>query len=689
MISDIIRCVIKHWIEPQRVAVVGASRDPQKLGAVVFQNLLQTGFSGDLIPVNPAADEVMGHTAYPQVSAIPGPVDLAVLVVPAQAVLSVMKDLGRKKVPLAIIISAGFKEIGETGRRLEQHLVAAAHTAKVRFIGPNCLGFMNPLIGLNATFSTTLPRPGGVSFISQSGAMGVATLDWAMESRLGFRAFVSIGNHADINEIDLLEYFGQDPLTKVILLYLESFSDGRRFVETASRITPHTPVVVVKAGRTYKSLQAIQTHTGSLAGSAEIADQALKQAGVVVAKNTEELFDFALTLSLCPQLNSPSVGIVTNAGGPGVLAVDELRYTQLIAPELQPATVRALKKIVPPAGSLHNPIDVLGDAPANRFLRACRTTLKDKNVGGLVAIVTPQSTTDVEAIASGLGDLKRAQNKPIVVSLMGGEHVEFARGVLHENSVAEFATPERAIRALNVLRWSKSSPELHKPPQGKVKKLPRKFTRPGASQLHPLDVYDLLARYGFQVVTTTLVTHPEQLWHVEYPAVMKVATSQIVHKKAVGGVSFVHSLAQAEPVFQDMLRVTRQAGGLVKEGVLVQPEVDSSTEIMLGAKRDPAFGVILLVGLGGVMVEVAKDTTLRLGPVNQHLAMEMISCLRVARHLTHSQLNQVATALVALSKLTYKHPEIAEIDVNPLSLTPHGPMVLDARIFLSLEAATS
>lgn len=681
--------MIKEWIEPKTVAVVGASRDPKKLGAQVFQNLLQTGFAGRLIPVNPAADEVMQHQAYSRVSAIPGKVDLAVLVIPAEFVADVIRDLGKKKVPLAVIISAGFKEVGAAGVKLEQELVKVARKAGVRFIGPNCLGFMNPLVGLNATFSSTLARPGTVSFVSQSGAMGVATLDWATESRLGFRAFVSIGNHADINEIDLLEYFGADPLTKVILMYMESFTDGRRFAEIAARITPRKPVVVVKAGRTYKSLQAIQTHTGSLAGSAEIADQALKQAGVIVAQNTEELFDFALSLSLAPRLRTPSVGIVTNAGGPGVLAVDELRFTRLIAPELQHATVKALKKFIPPAGSTHNPIDVLGDAPANRFLRAAATTLKDPNVGGLISIVTPQTSTDVDAIARGLGELRRTTDKPMVTALMGGTHVEFGRALLHENNLPEFATPERAVAAMNVLRWGEPKAQVLKQPVEGKQKLPHKFTRPGAQQLHPLDVHDLLKQYGFHVVQTTLVTHTEQLWDVEYPAVMKVSTSKIIHKKAVGGVAFVRTLPAAEVAFKDMMRVTREAGGSAREGVLVQPEIESSTEIMLGGKRDPAFGIILLVGLGGVFVEVAKDTTLRLGPVDHHLALEMVSSLRVSRHLTHAEHNAVVHGLVQLSKLMYEHPQIAEIDINPMSLSKHGPLVLDARVFLSLEAATS
>lgn len=681
--------MIKEWIEPKTVAVVGASRDPKKLGALVFKNLLQTGYAGRLIPVNPAADEVMGHEAYSRVSKIPGQVDLAVIVVPAVAVAGIIRDLGKKKVPLAVIISAGFKEVGLEGIKLEADLVKVARAAGVRFIGPNCLGFMNPLIGLNATFCSTLPRPGSVSFISQSGAMGVATLDWATESRLGFRAFVSIGNHADMNEIDLLEYFGQDAKTKVILLYLESFSNGRRFVEVASRITPRKPIVVVKAGRTYKSLQAIQTHTGSLAGSAEIADQALKQAGVIVARTSEELFDFALSLSLAPRLKTPSVGIVTNAGGPGVLAVDELRHTQLIAPELQESTVRDLRKFIPPAGSTHNPIDVLGDAPASRFIRAAETTLKDQNVGGLIAIVTPQTTTDVDAIASGLGQLRRNTSKPIVTTLMGGEHVEFGRGILHENNLAEYATPERAVGAMSVLRWSAKRSRVLKPPQEGRKRLPYKFTRPGAQQLHPLDVHDLLKPYGFKIVNTHLITHVEDLWHVEFPAVMKVATAKIIHKKAVGGVAFVHNLSAAQKAFADMMQVTRAAGGRSNEGVLVQPEIQGGTEIMLGAKRDPAFGVILLVGLGGVFVEVAKDTTLRLGPVDKELATEMVSSLRVVRHLTHQQHTQIVHALVQLSKLMYAHPQIVEIDINPLSLTAHGPVVLDARVFTTLEAASA
>lgn len=689
MISGSIRCVIKEWIEPKTVAVVGASRDPKKLGALVFKNLLQTGYAGRLIPVNPAADEVMGHEAYSRVSKIPGKVDLAVIVVPAGAVASVIRDLGKKKVALAVIISAGFKEVGEEGIKLEADLVKLARKMGVRFIGPNCLGFMNPLIGLNATFSSTLPRPGTVSFISQSGAMGVATLDWATESRLGFRAFVSIGNHADINEIDLLEYFGQDPKTKVILLYLESFTDGRRFVEIASRITPFKPVVVVKAGRTYKSLQAIQTHTGSLAGSAEIADQALKQAGVLVARTTEELFDYALSLSLAPRLKTPSVGIVTNAGGPGVLAVDELRHTKLIAPELHGTTVRALRKFIPPAGSTHNPIDVLGDAPASRFIRAAETTLKDQNVGGLIAVVTPQTTTDVDAIATGLSQLKRKTTKPIVTTLMGGEHVEFGRGILHENGLPEFATPERAIGAMNALRWGSPKARVLQQPKEGTKKLPHKFTRPGAQQLHPLDVHDLLKPYGFKIVKTHLITHAEDLWHVEFPAVMKVATAKIIHKKAVGGVAFVHNLPAAQQAFAEMMRVTKEAGGKASEGVLVQPEIEGGTEIMLGAKRDPAFGIIVLVGLGGVFVEVAKDTALRLGPVDKDLATEMVSSLRVVRHLTHQQHTQIVHALVQMSKLMYEHPQIVEIDVNPLSLTSQGPLVLDARVFTTIEAATA
>lgn len=686
MISGSIRCVIKNWLEPTSVAVVGASRDPRKLGALVFKNLLQTGFSGRLIPVNPAADEVMGHQAYKSLSAVPGKVDLAVIVVPAPFVASVIKDAGRKKVPLAVIISAGFREIGQVGIKLEQELLKTARASHVRFIGPNCLGFMNPLIDLNATFATTLPRPGGVSFISQSGAMGVATLDWAMESQLGFRAFVSIGNHTDLNEIDLLEFFGQDPKTKVILLYIESFSHGRRFVELAAKITPHKPVVVVKAGRTYKSLQAIQTHTGSLAGSADIADQALRQAGVIIAQTTEELFDFALSLSLAPSLRMPSVGIVTNAGGPGVLAVDELRHTRLVAPELHGSTVSKLKRIIPPAGSTHNPVDVLGDAPANRFIRACTITLQDKNIGGLVAVVTPQTTTDVSAIAQGLGKLKKTTKKPIVVTFMGGDHVEAGREILQAKGIAEYATPERAVAAMNTLRWAQAKPMVLAEPKLKHKILPHTFTQPGTPQLHPLDVHDLLRQYHFKVVKTHLITQAEQLWDVEFPAVMKVATSSIVHKKAVGGVAFVHSLPAAQAAFQEMLAVTKQAGGKAREGVLVQPEVESGIEIMLGAKREPDFGVVLLVGMGGVMVEVAQDTALRLGPLNHHLALHMVSSLRVSHKLTHAQHGSVVQGLLKLSQLMYEHPQVMEIDINPLSLTSHGPVVLDARVFLSLAA---
>lgn len=665
------------------MAVVGASRDPHKLGAVVLQNLLQTGFHGRIIPVNPEAGEIMGQTAYKKVSAIPGRVDLAVVVVPAAVILPVIRDLGRKKVPAAVVISAGFREVGADGVRLEQELVRTARAAGVRIIGPNCLGIMNPHIGLNATFASTLPSPGKAAFISQSGAMGVATLDWAMESDLGFRAFVSIGNHADLNEIDWLEFFGSDPDTGVILLYVESFSDGRKFVEVASRITPHKPIVVVKAGRTYKSLQAIQTHTGSLAGSGEIATQALRQAGVIVANTAEELFDYAMALSVSPPLKIPSVGIITNAGGPGVLAIDELRRTQIIAPELSQRTLRQLRQVVLPAGSMANPIDVLGDASADRYIAACRITLHDPYIGGVLAVLTPQSTTDVEAIARGLIQLRATSSKPIIACFMGGDHVEAGRRMLREAQIPEYATPERAVHALDVLRWGQTRTEIEPVPRLRPRTLPKKYTAAKAPQLHFLDVQQVLLDYHFPIIPTRLITQKTQLNTLSFPAVFKVATAHIVHKNAVGGVVFVHSLAEARHTFDQMLRITLKAGGKKADGVIVQPQIQAGhTEMMLGAKRDPSFGIILLVGLGGVFVEVARDIVMRLGPLSEWSAVHMVSRLRLSRHLSHVQHTQIAQALMQLSDLMFAYPQIFEVDINPLTLSPDGPLVLDARIFL-------
>jgi len=695
--------MLEAFFRPSSVAVIGASRDPEKLGYAVLSNLKEGGFKGALYPINPKADEILGLKAYPSILDVPGPVDLAVIVIPYPFVPAVLEQCGQKGVPAVVVISAGFREAGREGLEREQELIEIARRYNIRLVGPNCLGVIDTATPLNATFAAGMPPAGPMAFMSQSGALGTAVLDMALAGRIGFSRFVSLGNKADVDEIDLLEAWEDDPDSRVILIYVEGLKDGQRFMEVARRVTRKKPVVAVKSGVTRAGSRAVSSHTGSLAGSEAAYRAAFRQAGVIRAGSMERLFDYARAFAYQPLPAGDRVAIVTNAGGPGILATDALEHAGLRLARLKSETIEALMADLPSAASAANPVDVLGDALADRYEHALRLVLADPGVDAVIVIVTPQAMTQIEETAHIVGRTARETDKPILGCFMGEARINAGVEILRQYGVPNYPFPERAAEALAAMvAYQKERERPIHPPErfevdrDAVRKVLDKARSEGRVSIGDAEARAILEAYGFPVPPSRLAATPEEAIEAAeemgYPVVLKVASPDILHKTDVGGVKL--NLRSAEDVRDAfdliMYRATRYVPDARIWGCLVQKMVPGGREVLIGMSRDPQFGPLVAFGLGGIYVEALKDVVFRVAPFSRQEAEEMIREIRAypllegVRGEPPADHEAMVDALCRISQLVTDFPEIVELDINPLMVFDEGrgAVALDMRLVL-------
>jgi acetyltransferase len=696
--------MLESFFSPQSVAIIGASRDPEKLGYAVLANLVNGGYPGQLYPVNPKADEILGLKAYPSVLDIPAPVELAIIVIPYSLVPAALEQCGQKGVSAVTVISAGFREAGREGLERERELVEIAARYGMRLIGPNCLGVIDTATPLNASFAAGMPPKGPIAFMSQSGALGTAVLDMAMAGRIGFSRFVSLGNKADVSETDLLEAWADDPNSRVILIYVEGLPDGQKFIQVARKVTRHKPVVAIKSGVTASGSRAVSSHTGSLAGSEAAYKAAFRQAGVIRASSMEELFDCARAFAYQPLLKGDRIGIVTNAGGPGILATDALEHAGLLIPRLSPQTVRALTEYLPDAASAANPVDVLGDALADRYQHAISLVLNDPGIDGLLVIVTPQAMTEIEETAHVVGRMARQSDKPVLACFMGEARIQAGIDILWQYGVPNYPFPERAaaaFAAMNAYRRERERP-LYEPEPcttciPEVRKLFDRVRAEGRVSIGDAEAWAVLEAYGFTVPKSRLAKTPDEAVHIAeeigYPVVMKIASPDILHKTDVGGVRLnLRTPDEVRDAFDLIVyRAGRYVPGARIWGCQVQQMILGGREVLLGMSRDPQFGPLVAFGLGGIYVEALKDVAFRVAPFSREEAHEMIREIRSypllegVRGEPPADHEALADALLRISRMVMDFPEIVELDINPLKVfeAGRGAIAIDMRLVLA------
>jgi acetyltransferase len=695
------------FFAPKTVAVVGATETAGSVGRTIFRNLAGSPFGGTVFPVNPKRLSVLGVKAYKHISELPEPADLAVIVTPAATVPGIVHDCAEAGVRGAIVISAGFKETGPAGLELERQTLAEARRGNLRIVGPNCLGVMSPLTGLNATFAAAMARPGNVGFISQSGALCTAILDWSLREMVGFSAFVSVGSMLDVGWGDLIYYLGNDPRTRSIVIYMESIGDARGFLSAAREVALNKPIIVIKAGRSEAAAKAAASHTRSLAGSDEVLEAAFRRSGVLRVNSIADLFYMAETLSKQPSPKGPRLTILTNAGGPGVLATDALVASGGQLAELSPEALASLNQILPTAWSHNNPIDVLGDASPERYAKAVEIAAKDPHSDGLLVVLTPQAMTDPTETAERLKPYAELEGKPILASWMGGADVAAGIAILNQARIPTFQFPDTAVRAFTYMwRWAynlKSLYETPSLPEDSADYTPNKALTDeiiqnardaGRTILTEAESKQVLDAYCIPTVRTavarTLEEAAEQAERMGYPVVLKLYSETITHKTDVGGVQL--NLAGREAVERAWrsieTAVTGKAGAGHFQGVTVQPMIESGDgyELIIGSSLDAQFGPVLLFGTGGQLVEVFKDRALGLPPLNTTLARRMMEQTKIYKALLGVRgrkpvnLAELEQLMVRFSRLVAEQPWIKEIDINPLLATPDRLVALDARI---------
>jgi acetyltransferase len=694
---------LKAIFEPRNVAVVGATDKEGSVGRTLLWNLISNPFGGAVFPVNPRRPSVLGVKAYPSVSAVPDQVDLAVVVTPAPAVPAIMAECAGHGVRAAIVISAGFKETGPEGIELERQVKAEIVRGGMRLIGPNCLGVMSPRTGLNATFAAGMARPGNVAFMSQSGALCTAVLDWSLRENVGFSAFASLGSMLDVSWGDLIEHLGRDPYTESIILYMETIGDARSFLSAAREVALTKPIIVIKPGRTEAGARAAASHTGSLTGSDEVLDAAFRRCGVLRVGRIAELFYMAEVLSKQPRPAGPRLSIVTNAGGPGVLATDALLLAggQLATPTGE--TLAQLDRVLPAHWSHGNPIDVLGDASPERYAQALEIVARDPDSDGMLVILTPQAMTDATRTAEALRPYAQLAGKPVLASWMGGASVQAGETILNAIDIPTFSYPDTAARVfLHMWHYTDNLRALFETPllpasfervsaREKVEAIIRAARGAGRTLLTELESKAILAAYGIPTVATQLATSEEEAVSAAegfgYPVVLKLHSRTITHKTDVGGVKL--DLPGARAVREAYAAIAGAVGPEHFQGVTVQPMIRrDGYELIVGSSIDAQFGPVLLFGSGGTLVEVYKDRALGLPPLTTTLARHMIEDTVIAKALAGIRGQRpvdreaLAQLLVTFGQLIVEQPAISEADINPLLASPERLLALDARIVL-------
>ena len=697
---------LDSFFRPNSVAVIGASSNPTKLGHAVLKNLVEGGYekNGQVYPINQRADEILGLKVYSSVKEVPGTIDLAVIVIPYPYVPSILRECGEKGISAAIVISAGFREAGQEGLERELELIEIAEQYGLRLIGPNCLGVIDTNTPINASFASGTPPNGPMAFMSQSGALGTAVLDIALAGRLGLSKFVSLGNKADVDEIDLLNAWQDDPNTNVIMIYTEGMTNGQKFIKVAREVTRHKPVVAIKSGVTQSGSRAVSSHTGSLAGSEQAYQAAFRQAGVLHVNSMEELFDVSAAIGYQPALQGDRIAIITNAGGPGILATDALERAGLTMARFEGQTIQALVQYLPDAASAANPVDVLGDARSDRYKFVFEIIINDPNVDGILVLLTPQAMTEIDETATAVGELSKNTEKPILACFMGEKQVKSGIDILTTYNVPNYSFPERAARALRgkadyrrILQRPIPEYENFDVDRKAAQKIFEQVRQEGRLSIGDAEARGILQAYGMRIPRSIVAETPAQAVEfasdIGYPVVLKIASPDILHKTDVGGVKV--GLSNAEDVRDAFELMMYRAQRYVPEarlwGCLVQEMVPAGgLEVLVGMNRDPQFGPLITFGLGGIYVESLKDVTFRVAPLSKEEARDMMNEIRAhalldgVRGMPPADKEAIVDTLLRIGQLVLDFPEIVELDINPLMVYEEnqGAIAIDMRLIM-------
>lgn len=696
---------LNGFFNPRSVAIVGASQTPGKIGNAIIKNIVNSGFSGKIYPVNPKAEEIEGLPCYPNISAVKEPVDLALVTIPAARVLDAARECAGQGVKHMVVITAGFKEVGKEGLDLEKKLVAICREHGINMLGPNCVGMMNTHARLNASFSGAYPKQGDIAFISQSGAMLVAILDWSIKTGLGFSKIVSLGNKAQLNEADFIEAVAQDPGTRVILCYIEDVADGEHFLQVAARATREKPVIILKSGTSQAGAMAASSHTGALAGSDLAYETAFRQCGVIRAHSMPELFDLAIAFSAQPIPPNANVAVVTNAGGPGIVATDRVETSGLNMARFSKETIDILRKELPAESNIYNPVDVLGDAGADRYHLALDKVLADPSVGSAVVLVCPTAVTDPLPTARAIVDLHhRYPDKPVLAAYMGGPMLSAGAELLSAEGIPCFTFPEPAIEAISGMhRYAELSKNKFAAEEMEIqvddetaRNVLSTVRQDGRLVLLGSESYQVAAAYGIPAAPVELATSPEEAVElaekIGYPVVMKVASPKIMHKTDVGGVKI--NLADADAVRRGYIEINeniqRYLPDVIIHGIEVQKMMPKGVELIVGMSRDVQFGPLIAFGLGGIYVNLLKDVSFRLARGLTRREIETMltetkayTLLRGYRGEKPADTGTLVEIVARVARLVTDFNEITEMDINPVFAYPRGASALDIKITIS------
>lgn len=691
---------LDNFFNPKSIAIIGASRDRNKLGYQILKNIIYSGFKGRIFPVNPKASIILGKDSYESVLKIPSKIDLAVIIVPNIIIPSIMEDLGKKGVKAVIIISAGFGETGEEGKSIEDNILEIARKNKIRIIGPNCLGVIDTFLPLNASFAAGVPIKKNLAVISQSGAMCSAILDWASKNNIGFSKFISLGNKIDIDEVDLFRALEKDKNSKVILGYFESIKRGTEFIDAASRLSFKKPIIVIKAGLSKEGAKAASSHTGALASNAEVIKAVFNKSGIIQVSDIEELFDFSEAFSVLPMPKDNKVAVLANAGGPSVIAADAISQSNLTLAKFTQNTIKNLKSKMPSSASISNPVDIVGDADAKRFKIAADIILKDKNLSNLIVILTPQTSTEVEKTAKSIVRLKKKFNKSIVASFIGGNAIGKGVQILEKGGIPNFEFPERAVRVLSELIKYKNSRKLISQKKNHVnlqrnkniEKILEKAGLENRKNLNDLESKIIFNNLKIKTAESSFVKTSKEAIKtaskIGFPVVLKIVSSDVLHKTEYGLVKT--NLVNGDEVKKSFEQIIKNAKKLkIKfSGLMVYQTVKSGTELIIGAKRDSLFGPVIMFGLGGIYVQILKDTSFCVAPISKNEAGEMIFKIKGYDLLTGFRgqkpidIKGLKNIIIKISDLMLAFPEIQELDINPLKAESKNLITLDTKIVL-------
>ncbi|MDH4070915.1 MAG: acetate--CoA ligase family protein [Ignavibacteria bacterium] len=676
--------MLDPYFNPRGVAVIGASTDPHKLGYGVVRNLVEYHYRGSVYPVNPTAREILGHRCYSSISGVPDPVELAIIIVPAQSVTDTVKECGDRGIRHVVVVSGGFGETGPDGAEREEELAQAGRAYGMRIIGPNCIGTIDTHTPVNTTFVIGMPRPGDIGFVSQSGALVAAVIDWARGAAVGFSRLVSLGNQVDVTETEMIASLGEDPQTRVITAYIEGLKDGRHFMEVTAEVARRKPVIALKAGRGESGARAVASHTGALAGTLEAYDAAFRDSGVLRAHTMEELFDWARALAWQPLPRGDRVAVLTNAGGPAILAVDALEAAGLRLAPFTEDTRNHLRPRIPAAGSLENPVDILAGSGPGTYAVALDALLSDPTVDAALVIQAPQDWFLPTSLAEVISEVAAAHDKPVLTSLMGLASLDRALEILHQKRIPNFAFPERAAFSIAAMvqrrEWLDMVPSMSVEPK-------RGDTRVATPAIRSEDWSTLLDAYGIPVPVSRVAVSEKEAVAIAndlgYPVVLKTASRTVVHKTDVGGV--VLDIGDDESLRTEFRNVCRVSPDGDEAGVLVQKMYPPGVDLIVGTKRDEQFGPLVLVGSGGTEVELLRDVKTGIAPLTEKEAEQILARTRAGvklrgwRGSPPCDLRAAVRAVVQLAQIAADFPSITTLEINPLRVFEHGCMALDIR----------